>query len=132
MDTTISLAPSEMAANAAQAVTLMKALSNENRLLILCHLIGAGELTVGQLVERVGLSQSALSQHLAKLRDEGLVDFRRDAQSLFYRVADQRAGKVLEVLHQIFCATAASGGEQVTSRMAVVPLRAEYPGEGDR
>ena len=132
MDTPLSLAPSEMAANAAQAATLMKALSNENRLLILCHLIGAGELTVSQLVERVGLSQSALSQHLAKLRDEGLVDFRRDSQSLFYRVADQRAGKVLEVLHEIFCATTASSGEQVTSRMAVAPLRAEYPGEGDR
>lgn len=132
MDTTLTISADEIAANASQAATLMKALSNENRLLILCHLIGAGELSVGQLAERVRLSQSALSQHLAKLRDEGLVDFRRDAQSLFYRVADQRAGKVLEVLHEIFCATTASSGEQVTSRMAAAPVRAEYRGEGDR
>lgn len=132
MDTTLTISADEIAANASQAATLMKALSNENRLLILCHLIGAGELSVGQLAERVRLSQSALSQHLAKLRDEGLVDFRRDAQSLFYRVADQRAGKVLEVLHEIFCATTACSGEQVTSRMAAAPVRAEYRGEGDR
>ena len=131
MNTPFQISSSEMAANAAQAATLMKALSNENRLLILCHLIGATELPVGQLVERVGLSQSALSQHLAKLREEGLVDFRRDAQTLFYRVADQRAGKVLEVLHEIFCVTTANGGEQVTSRMAAAPVGAEYRAEGD-
>ena len=123
---------SEMVANAAQTATLMRALSNENRLLILCHLIEAGELTVGELVGRVGLSQSALSQHLAKLREEGLVDFRRDSQSLFYRVADQRAGKVLEVLHQIFCATTPGRADQVTSRMAAAPLNAEDPREGGR
>ena len=132
MDTFYSISASGMAANAAQAAALMKALSNENRLLILCHLIGAGELSVGQLVERVGLSQSALSQHLAKLREEGLVDYRRDAQTLFYRVADQRAGKILEVLHEIFCATVGSGGEQVTSRMAATAVSADYLGEGDR
>ena len=112
MDTTLTISADEIAANASQAATLMKALSNENRLLILCHLIGAGELSVGQLAERVRLSQSALSQHLAKLRDEGLVDFRRDSQSLFYRVADQRAGKVLEALHEIFCATTPAAGSK--------------------
>ena len=75
----LSLSPSDMAARAGEAAALMKALSNEHRLLILCHLIVAGELPVGTIVERVGLSQSALSQHLARLRDEGLVAFRREA-----------------------------------------------------
>src|SRR5687767_8943552 len=98
-----SFAPSEMAINAAAAAGLKKALSNEHRLIILCDLIAAGELSAGQLVERSGLGQSALSQHLAKLRDEGLVVFRRESQILFYRIADERAGRVLEVLHDIFC-----------------------------
>ena len=93
----------EMAAKASEAAALLRALSNEHRLLILCHLISEGELTVGTLVERVGLSQSALSQHLAKRRDEGLVTFRRESQTLFYRVADPRAGQLLELLRDIFC-----------------------------
>ena len=93
----------ELAAKAAEAAALMKALSNEHRLLILCHLVAERELTVGALVERVGLSQSALSQHLARLRAGGLVAFRRDAQTLHYRVADPRAGQVLELLQQVFC-----------------------------
>ena len=92
--------------SAAEAAALLKALSNEHRLLILCHLISEGELAVGALVERVRLSQSALSQHLARLRDEGLVSFRRESQTLYYRVADPRAGRVLETLHDIFCAAA--------------------------
>ena len=88
---------------AAQAAALMKALSNEHRLLILCHLVSDEELTVGELVERVGLSQSALSQHLGRLRDEGLVSFRRDAQTLHYRVADPKACQVLALLRDLFC-----------------------------
>ena len=87
----------------AEAAALMKALSNEHRLLILCHLVSDEELSVGALVERVGLSQSALSQHLARLRGEGLVTFRRDAQTLFYRIADPKAGQVLELLRDLFC-----------------------------
>lgn len=63
----------------------------------------AFQLIVGQLADRIGLSQSALSQHLAKLRGEGLVDFRREAQTIFYRVADERAGTVLDVLQPFFC-----------------------------
>lgn len=94
---------SELAAKAGEAAGLLRALSNEHRLLILCHLIGEGEMTVGALVGRVGLSQSALSQHLAKLREEGLVAFRREAQTLFYRVADPRAGRVLALLQEMFC-----------------------------
>ena len=99
----LPISPSDMADKAGDAAALMKALSNEHRLLILCHLVAAGELPVGGLVERIGLSQSALSQHLAKLREEGLVSFRRDAQTLHYHVADPRAGQVLQLLRDIFC-----------------------------
>ena len=88
---------------AAEAAALMKALSNEHRLLVLCHLVSEHELSVGALVERVGLSQSALSQHLGRLREEGLVAFRREAQTLHYRIADPKAGQVLELLRDLFC-----------------------------
>jgi DNA-binding transcriptional ArsR family regulator len=93
----------EMVARSAEAAALLRALSNEHRLLILCHLIAEDELSVGALVDRIALSQSALSQHLAKLRDEGLVSFRRESQTLYYRVADPRAGRLLELLKDIFC-----------------------------
>lgn len=88
---------------AAEAASLMRTLANESRLLMLCHLMESGELSVGELVDRIGLSQSALSQHLAKLREEGLVATRKDAQTVFYRIADPRAGQVLALLHDIFC-----------------------------
>jgi DNA-binding transcriptional ArsR family regulator len=93
----------ELAAKAAEAAALMKALSNEHRLLVLCHLVSERELSVGALVERVGLSQSALSQHLGRLREQGLVAFRREAQTLHYRIADPKAGQVLELLRDLFC-----------------------------
>ncbi len=93
----------DMRENAGEAADFLRALSNRPRLLILCHLVEDQELTVGQLVERVGVSQSALSQHLAKLRDQGLVTFRREAQTLYYRIADPRAARLLETLHELFC-----------------------------
>lgn len=88
---------------AGEAVALLKAMANEARLLVLCHLAESGELSVGELVDRVGLSQSALSQHLAKLRDEGLVATRKEAQTVFYRVCDPKAGQLLTLLHDLFC-----------------------------
>lgn len=97
----------DMAAAASEAAALMKALANEHRLLILCHLVAQDEMSVGDLVARIGLSQSALSQHLAKLRDEGMVTFRRESQTLFYRVSDERAASVLALLHRIYCRDAA-------------------------
>lgn len=100
-----TISPSDMAAAASDAAALMKALSNEHRLLILCHLIAADEMPVGELVAKIGLSQSALSQHLAKLRDQGLVTFRREAQTLLYRVRDERTASVLLLLQQMFCPT---------------------------
>jgi DNA-binding transcriptional ArsR family regulator len=87
-------------------------LSNEHRLLILCHLIADGELAVGELVERVGLSPSALSQHLARLREEGLVSFRRESQTLFYGVADPKAARVLGTLWEIYCSDARPGSRR--------------------
>jgi ArsR family transcriptional regulator len=97
---------SELAAfgdQAADAATLLRTLSNESRLLVLCHLAADRELAVGDLVERIGLSQSALSQHLAKLRQEGLVAARKEAQNVFYRICDPRAEQVLALLHDLFC-----------------------------
>lgn len=94
---------SAMRANAGRAADFLAMLSSEPRLLILCHLLEAGELPVGELVERVGLSQSALSQHLAKLRAQGLVAFRKQAQMVFYRIEDPRAERLLGTLHVIFC-----------------------------
>lgn len=90
-------------AQAHKAANLLKAMSNECRLLVLCHLVESGELSVGQIVDRVGISQSALSQHLAKLREEGLVATRKEAQTVFYRVCDPKAGQVLTLLHDLFC-----------------------------
>ena len=88
---------------AAEAAGLLKLLANENRLLILCRLAAGHEMSVGKLVDAVGLSQSALSQHLAKMRDEGLVATRRQAQTVYYHIADDNAARVLKLLKGIFC-----------------------------
>jgi ArsR family transcriptional regulator, virulence genes transcriptional regulator len=88
---------------AGQAARLLKLLGNEKRLLVLCFLAVRGEMTVGELVDVVKLSQSALSQHLGKLRADGVVAFRRSAQTLHYRVVDPRALQVLQVLKEIYC-----------------------------
>ena len=93
----------KLAKQAGDAAQLLKMLGNEKRLLILCFLAVRGEMTVGELVGMVKLSQSALSQHLAKLRADGLVEFRRTSQTLHYRVADPRALSLLHVLKEIYC-----------------------------
>jgi len=97
------LALADLTAKAAEAAELLRALSSGPRLLILCHLAASGELPAGALVQRLGLSQSALSQHLAKLRQQGLVAYRREAQSLRYRVADPEVLRLLRVLQEMFC-----------------------------
>ncbi len=96
-----------LAQQASAAAQLLKLLGNEHRLLILCFLMTRGEMTVGELQSVIGLSQSALSQHLARLRDEGLVTFRRTSQTLHYRIADARAARVVHVLKEIYCGTIA-------------------------
>ncbi len=88
--------------SAGRAASLLRSLANERRLMILCQLV-EGELSVGALQPRVGLSQSALSQHLALLREEGVVATRREGQSIFYCVADPAALRVLQTLAELFC-----------------------------
>ena len=97
---TFSLADFE--ASAGKAADLLCTLGNEKRLLILCQL-GPGELQAGALQAPLGLSQSALSQHLAVLREAGVVATRRDSQTIWYRIADPDAVKVIETLVAIFC-----------------------------
>lgn len=93
---------SRLEASAAKAAGLLRAMSNERRLMILCRL-GEGEVQVAALQYAVGLSQSALSQHLAVLRDEGLIAARREGQAVFYRIADSAALRVIATLADIFC-----------------------------
>ena len=88
---------------AGEAAQHLKLLANEKRLLILCFLAARGEMTVGELVDAVDLSQSALSQHLARLRADRLVTFRRTSQTLHYSIADKRILQLLGVLKEIFC-----------------------------
>lgn len=101
---------------AAEAVSLLKTLANEPRLLVLCHLAEGNELSVGDLAQRVGLSQSALSQHLAKLREQNLVTTRKDAQSVFYSVSDPKALQLLSLLHDLFCPDLGGAGATETNR----------------
>jgi len=88
--------------HAAKAASLMKALGNESRLMILCTL-GEGERSVSELNETIPLSQSALSQQLARLRSQGLVETRRDSQTIYYRLATGPADRVIHLLHDIYC-----------------------------
>ena len=88
---------------AADVAAILRAIANERRLLILCKLVERGEATVSSLADTVELSQSALSQHLAKMRDEGLVTYRRESQTLWYRIADPRIEQLLATLHKLYC-----------------------------
>ena len=88
--------------NVSSAAKLLKSLSNEKRLLIICTLYKE-EKSVGELEEIVGLSQSALSQHLAKLRREKIVSTRREAQTIYYSILDEAVGEVLEALYNVYC-----------------------------
>ena len=92
----------QMRSSAGEAARLLKALANEHRLLVLCHLL-EGERSVGQLNAELDLSQSALSQHLAVLRNDGLVNTRREGQTILYALADGPALRVIETLHGIYC-----------------------------
>jgi ArsR family transcriptional regulator, virulence genes transcriptional regulator len=94
---------SSLAANAGHAAGMLRALANERRLMILCLLIEGREVCAGDLAREVGISQSALSQHLARMREEGLVACRREAQSVHYRIADPRVKRLIGVLKNIYC-----------------------------
>jgi ArsR family transcriptional regulator, virulence genes transcriptional regulator len=101
--TTTRIDPRALEAKAGDVADVLAALANDRRLLILCKLVEDGEATVGALAEDVGLSQSALSQHLARMRAEGIVAFRRDAQTIWYRIADPRVESLLATLHRLYC-----------------------------
>ena len=90
-------------AQAAEVAAILRELGNERRLMILCKLVEWGEANVSALAEAVGLSQSALSQHLARMRDEKLVTFRRESQVLWYRISDPRIEQLLATLQGLFC-----------------------------
>ena len=93
----------KLAAQAAEAARVLSLLGNEKRLLILCYLIAGKELKVGDIVSAVQISQSALSQHLTKLREAGIVTFRRDSQTLYYRISDPRVSKLIKLLKSLYC-----------------------------
>jgi len=109
--------------NARRASTLLKAMSNQHRLMILCQLV-PGEKCVGDLEKVVGLSQSALSQHLARLRRDDLVQTRREAQTIYYQLAGEEASAVIETLYGLYCATEATltydGMDNATAQRAVI------------
>ena len=92
----------ELANHARSAVALLKELGNENRLLVCCC-IGDAELSVSQINEKVPLSQSALSQHLARLREAGLVATRKESQTVYYRLASDEALAIIATLKSIYC-----------------------------
>jgi ArsR family transcriptional regulator len=91
-----------MKRRAAEAATMLRAIAHEARLRVLCELVD-GQRTAGQLVTSSGLSQSALSQHLARLREEGLVTTRREAQTIYYRLADPKALTLIKTLYDLYC-----------------------------
>lgn len=86
-----------------QVADTLKAIGNARRLMLLCKLVEHGEVTVSDLARDVGLSQSACSQHLAKMREEGLVAFRRESQTLWYRLGDPRVEMLLTTLYHLYC-----------------------------
>jgi len=97
--------PDQLQRRAQEASELLKALGNARRLMILCHLM-EGEKSVGQLVRQIGLSQSALSQHLARLRRDRLVSTRRSAQTIYYALAGAEARALLQAVHGLYCGRA--------------------------
>ncbi len=96
-------------AQSQQAAALLRLLANDRRLLVLCRLLAQGEVTVNCLAESVGLSQPALSQHLTRLREDGLVATRREGTAIHYRIADDRVARLLGTLHEMFCETKSRG-----------------------
>lgn len=103
--------PRQMARHAGEAAALLKALAHPARLLVLCQLV-EGESSVGELQPLTGLSLSALSQHLAVLRDMALVETRRESQTIYYSIAEGPSIGVLEALHAAYC----GGGRKNAAR----------------
>jgi ArsR family transcriptional regulator len=102
-------------AHAGHVSALLRALANQRRLMILCKLLEWGEASVGSLAGAVGLDPSPTSQHLARMREEGLVAFRRDGQTLWYRIADPRIETLLATLYDLYCRPDAMVGTGATA-----------------
>lgn len=92
----------KMRASATEVTELLKLLSHRDRLLVLCELNG-GEASVGELARRLGIKQSPLSQHLARMRHRGVVVARREAQTVYYRLSDGKVAEVVSVLYKLYC-----------------------------
>ncbi|NYT58745.1 helix-turn-helix transcriptional regulator [Alcaligenaceae bacterium] len=88
---------------AGKAAAMLKAIGNENRLLVLCLLIQVEEMSVGAILDHISLSQSALSQHLGRMREKGLITYRRESQTLYYRIANPDVQKIVAALKSIYC-----------------------------
>ncbi len=99
---------------ASQAADFLKSMANENRLLILCHL-SEGELSVSDLESMLGLRQPTLSQQLARLRHDGLVSTRRDGKTIYYSIASEDVGQMLEFMYNLFCSTEAKAAREKMS-----------------
>lgn len=97
--------PETLAESAADAAAYLKTLAHEGRLMMLCHLID-GEKSVGQLETLLSIRQAAVSQQLARLREEGLVATRRDGKTVYYRLADPRTERLIGTLYELFCGDA--------------------------
>ena len=95
--------PAELEVRATEAEAFLRSLASRHRLMILCSLI-EGEMQVSDLLRRLGLTQSNLSQHLAKLREEGLVATRREGTAIYYRIGSDRVQPILAELYRLFCA----------------------------
>ncbi len=94
--------PTDMASRASEAAAYLKTLAHEGRLMILCHL-GTSEKSVGELEGLLDIRQAAVSQMLARLREEGLVTTRRDGKTIFYSLADSNTEQVIALLYSLFC-----------------------------
>ncbi len=105
----------ELKKKAGAAERFLKALGNRYRLLILCEL-QQGELSVSDLQDRIGLSQSALSQHLARLRQDSLVSTRRQSQTIYYSLANQDVVRIISLLYELYCTPRGSRGARTARR----------------
>ncbi len=101
----MQLTPDELRTIASEASGFLKQLASQQRLMILCHLLD-GEMSVSQLQERLKIEQSAISQHLAKLRQEHIITARRKSRQKYYSIADPKALRMIELLHALYCENA--------------------------
>jgi ArsR family transcriptional regulator, virulence genes transcriptional regulator len=109
--TSSALELQQLEQSAAEVASMLRVLGNERRLMIVCKLVEWGEANVTSLAEAVGLSQSAVSQHLSKLRDGKIITYRRESQTLWYRLADPRIEKLFATLHGLFCRPPKGGSQ---------------------